>query len=162
MSHSSSSHSGMLNHKSDKVFSLVWTLGNSNIAIIIRRCNFTSALMWLHSESFLHLQCTSPLPGEHSGQSPFYRHTHANSTTIPFTSYRVPIYIPGWAAMWTKVPGNGGNRTRPLSVRVEQSHHYTKAPPQVQFWLVRKELIPDIVNVIICITRCILILRLHI
>ena len=36
----------------------------------------------------------SPLPGEHSGQSPFYRRAHANSTTIiPFASCRVPTYI---------------------------------------------------------------------
>ena len=45
----------------------------------------------------------SPLPGEHSGQSPFFRRAHANSTTIPFASYQVPIYTPGSrAAMWIK------------------------------------------------------------
>ena len=37
----------------------------------------------------------SPLPGEHSGQSPFYRRTHANSTTIEFASYWIRIYTPG-------------------------------------------------------------------
>ena len=50
----------------------------------------------------------SPLPGEHSGQSPFYRRTHANPTTIPFASYRVPIYTPGSrAATWIKCLAEG-------------------------------------------------------
>ena len=40
----------------------------------------------------------------------------------------------------TKVPGDSGNRTRALSVRVERPHHYTTASPQtwqefVQFLL---------------------------
>ena len=79
----------------------------------------------------------SPLPGEHSSQSPFYRRTHANPTTIPFASYRVPIYTPGSrAAMWIKCLAEGqkyqatvGIKLRTLSVRVERSHHNTMAPP---------------------------------
>ena len=69
----------------------------------------------------------SPLPGEHSGKSPFYKHIHANSTTIPFASYRDPIYTPGSrSAMWIKCLAEGqkyrmtvGNRTWAFSVRVE-------------------------------------------
>ena len=50
----------------------------------------------------------SPLPGEHSGQAPFYRHAHANSTTIKFGSYQLHIYIPGArAAMWIKCLAEG-------------------------------------------------------
>ena len=80
----------------------------------------------------------SPLPREHSGQSPFYRRTHANSTTIPFASYRVPIYTPGSRAanaMWIKCLAEGqkyqatvGIELRALSVRVQRSHHYTTTP----------------------------------
>ena len=44
-SHTSSPHSGMLNHKLSKIFSLVCTLGNSNIAITVLHCNFESALV---------------------------------------------------------------------------------------------------------------------
>ena len=88
----------------------------------------------------------SPLPGEHSGQSPFDRRTHANTP-----QYR-PHPIPGphlhtWVessnvdkvSCWrTKVPGHSANRTRALSVRVEGPHHYTTAPPHdsgvAPFW----------------------------
>ena len=45
MSHASSLRSGMLNRKLSEVFSLVCTLGNSNIAITILHRNFESALV---------------------------------------------------------------------------------------------------------------------
>ena len=35
----------------------------------------------------------------------------------------------------TKVPGDSGNRTRALSVRVERSHHYTTAPPRMHVYI---------------------------
>ena len=50
MSHASSPRSGMLNHKLGEVSSLLWTLGNSNIAITIRHCNIESALVWKDSK----------------------------------------------------------------------------------------------------------------
>ena len=43
--HASSPRSGMLNRKLGKIFSLMCTLGNSNIAITIHHCNFKSALV---------------------------------------------------------------------------------------------------------------------
>ena len=49
MSHTSSPRSGMLNHKLSEVFSLVCTLGNSNIAVTVLRCTFESTLVWKHS-----------------------------------------------------------------------------------------------------------------
>ena len=58
----------------------------------------------------------------------FYSCAHANSTTITFPFYRVPIYTSGSkAAMWikvsywrTKVPGDGGNWIQALWVRVKR------------------------------------------
>ena len=48
----------------------------------------------------------SKLPGEHSGQSPFYRRAHANPTVRIL--YRVPIYTSGSrAAMWIKCLAEG-------------------------------------------------------
>ena len=48
------------------------------------------------NRSILHSQCTFSTPG-----GVFYRRAHTNPTTIPFASYRVPIYTPGSrAAMW--------------------------------------------------------------
>ena len=46
----------------------------------------------LDSASILHSQCTFSTPWGAFGPSPFYRHAQTNSTTIPFASYRVPIY----------------------------------------------------------------------
>ena len=51
MSHTSPPRSGMLTCKFREVFSLVCTLGNSNIAITIRYCKFESALLLKHSVS---------------------------------------------------------------------------------------------------------------
>ena len=51
--------SGLLNCKLGEVFSLVCTLGNSNIAITILHCNFESALVWKQSEfpSWITVNC---------------------------------------------------------------------------------------------------------
>ena len=94
----------------------------SLLIIIIIITGFCIALFQLRSKRFTvyyypshRIQnqfCThstlSPLPAAHSGQSPFFRRAHANSTTIPFASYRVPIYTPGSrAAMWIKCLAEG-------------------------------------------------------
>ena len=63
---------------------------------------------------------------------------NANSTTITFASYRVPIYTPGWrAAMWIKCLAEGqkcraltGIEPGTLWFRVKGSIQYTTAPPQ--------------------------------
>ena len=66
---------------------------------------------------------------------------NANSTTITFASYRVPIYTPGWrAAMWIKCLAEGqkcraltGIEPGTLWFRVKGSIQYTTAPPQGRF-----------------------------
>ena len=75
----------------------------------------------------------SPLPGEHSGQSSFYRRAQCQLNHNVVRILPGPHLTPGSrAAMWdkvscwrTKVPGDSGIRTRALYVRVERSHHYT-------------------------------------
>ena len=62
---------------------------------------------WIQFQSCTH-SAPSQLPGEHSGQVPLQGHKWCPNSTnrqIVFTSYRVPIYTPGWrAAMWIKCP----------------------------------------------------------
>ena len=68
-----------------------------------------------------HLQCTSSTPkGAFLAELPIVACSGKYIHNTSFTSYRVPIYTPGWrAAMWIKclaegqkVPGMDGNRTR--------------------------------------------------
>ena len=88
-----------------------------------------------------------PLPGEHSGQSPFYRRAQCqlNHNTIhilytgsPFNTWVESSNVDKVSCWRTKVPGDSGIRTRPLSVRVERSHHYTTAPPYLYISLEEK------------------------
>ena len=70
---------------------------------------------WIQYKSCTH-SAHSQLPGEHSGQAPLQRRTHATSIKrqITFASYRVPIYTPGWrAAMWIKCLTEGMMRYYP-------------------------------------------------
>ena len=49
-----------------------------------------------------------PLPREHSSPSCLSWHSGKYIHNISFTSYRVPIYTPGWrAAMWIKCLAEG-------------------------------------------------------
>ena len=82
------------------------------------QCIITPVIGFRHNSAlrvhFLHSLGSIPASRRFTGAH------NANSTTITFASYRVPIYTPGWrAAMWIKglaegqkVPGIDGNRTR--------------------------------------------------
>ena len=66
----------------------------------------------------------SPLPGEHSGQSPFYRRAQCQLNHNTVSILQGPHLTPGSrAAMWIKCLAEG------QKYRATVSHHYTTAPP---------------------------------
>ena len=78
-----------------------------------------------------------PLPREHSLPSCLSWRSGKYIHNISFTSYRVPIYTPGWrAAMWIKCLADGqkcqaltGIEPATLWSTVKGSLQYTTAPP---------------------------------
>ena len=84
-----------------------------------------------------------PLPREHSLPSCLSWRSGKYIHNISITSYRVPIYTPGWrAAMWIKCLAEGqkcqaltGIEPGTLWSRVKGSLQYTTAPPYYAFLL---------------------------
>ena len=90
-----------------------------------------------------HLQCTISTPkGAFLAELPILAFRQIHTQHISFTSYRVPIYTPGWrAAMWIKCLAEGqkcqaltGIEPGTLWSRVKGSLQYTTAPPR-QLWI---------------------------
>ena len=99
------------------------------------QCIITPVIGFSHNSAlrvhFLHSLGSIPASRRFTGAH------NANSTTITFASYRVPIYTPGWrAAMWIKCLAEGqkcraltGIEPGTLWFRVKGSIQYTTAPP---------------------------------
>ena len=108
---------------------------NAHISIQ-RGCSRRNILLLPRS---LNYSAQFPLPREHSLPSCLSWRSGKYIHNISFTSYRVPIYTPGWrAAMWIKCLAEGqkcqawtGIEPATLWSRVKGSLQYTTAPPHI-------------------------------
>ena len=91
----------------------------------------------------------SPLPGEpvailQARTMPTEPQYRLHPTGSPFNTWVGSSNVDKVCCWRTKEPGDSGIRTRSLSVRVERSHHYTTAPPQLMPNLEENEITKDV------------------